>query len=55
MGPKLPNIPIDTSKYNRGFVNFFMLVGLYASVQLSVKGVKKLHKALKSNKALPKA
>lgn len=52
VGNKIPEIPLDTSKYSRGFVSFAMVVGLYATVKASICGVKHLRKALKVNTAL---
>ena len=52
VGPKVPELNIDTSKYSKGFVNFAMIVGLYATVKVGVAGFKKLNKSLKVNKAL---
>ena len=55
VGDKFPDISLDTSKYNKGFVNFAMLVGLYATIKVSVYGAKKLQKAITVNKALSKS
>lgn len=54
MGPKIPSIPLNIENYNRGFVNFCMVVGLITTIKLGVCGLKKLNKALHPNKALPK-
>lgn len=52
MDGKLPDISVDTSKYNKGFVNFCMIVGLIASIKLASHGVKAIRKHLKKNREL---
>lgn len=52
VGNKVPEIPLDTAKYNRGFVNFAMVVGLYATVRGTICGYKYLTKNCKPKKTL---
>lgn len=55
VGPKLPDVSIETRNYNRGFVDFCMLVGVVASFKLATYGIKKIHQSLTHNKPLTKA
>ena len=40
VGSKLPNVEIDTSKYNPTFVKMMMLIGLMTATKLTMSGLK---------------
>lgn len=52
MDKYVPQLSVDPSKYRSGFVEFCVLVGLAASVKLTISGVKSLHRVLTPNQAL---
>ena len=42
----VPTLSVDTSKFNKGFVDFCVLAGAVATLQLGFYGAKKLYRAL---------
>lgn len=43
----VPDVNVDTSKFNKGFVDFCIIAGALASLQLGAYGAKKLYQTLK--------
>jgi len=39
----VPSVSVDTSKFNKGFVDFCVIAGALASLQIGAYGVKKLY------------